>query len=173
MSRTQPNDPLLTVTQILLRIGIAVMALIILAGTIAVLALLLFPDQQVAPQLTDASKGTVWWVAAGAATLITILVLSIAFTLNLSRIVSTVGEGDPFRPENADRLDRMAWLALATEACGFVLMPVVRTIASHIGELRGDFEMSFGGFVVALVLFILARVFRLGTRMRDDLEGTV
>jgi hypothetical protein len=33
--------------------------------------------------------------------------------------------------------------------------------------------ISFGGFLLALVLFILARVFRKGTEMREELEGTV
>ena len=34
-------------------------------------------------------------------------------------------------------------------------------------------NMLVSGLVLTLVLFILARVFRLGTAMRDDLEGTV
>ena len=34
-------------------------------------------------------------------------------------------------------------------------------------------EMPLSGLFLALVLFILARVFREGTRMREDLEGTV
>jgi hypothetical protein len=34
-------------------------------------------------------------------------------------------------------------------------------------------DVPLAGLFLALVLFILARVFREGTRMRDDLEGTV
>jgi hypothetical protein len=36
-----------------------------------------------------------------------------------------------------------------------------------------DFGLSFGGVLLALVLFILARVFRKGAEMRAELEGTV
>ena len=32
---------------------------------------------------------------------------------------------------------------------------------------------AIGGFLLSLVLFILARVFRLGAEMRSDLEGTI
>jgi hypothetical protein len=36
-----------------------------------------------------------------------------------------------------------------------------------------DFGVSLGGLLLALTLFILARVFRQGAAMREDLEGTV
>ncbi|WP_343519472.1 DUF2975 domain-containing protein [Sphingomonas sp.] len=173
MAAVKDRDPLLAITQLILRILIAIMGLLIAAGLVAVAALLLVPGQQFAPALTDASRGTVWWVTMGAAMLIAILALGIAFTLNLTRIIATVGHDDPFRPENADRLARMAWLTLVAQLCGLILVPIVRVIASHIGEGRPDFGPSFDGFILALVLFILARVFRRGTQMRDDLEGTV
>ncbi len=32
---------------------------------------------------------------------------------------------------------------------------------------------SFGGLILALLLFVLARVFRRGTEMYDELQGTV
>jgi hypothetical protein len=34
-------------------------------------------------------------------------------------------------------------------------------------------DLPLAGLFLALVLFILARVFREGTRMREDLEGTI
>ena len=40
-------------------------------------------------------------------------------------------------------------------------------------ELTADIEFSLTGVLLALVLFILARVFRHGAAMREDLEGTV
>ncbi|UUX98999.1 hypothetical protein [Sphingomonas sp. J315] len=51
-------------------------------------------------------------------------------------------------------------------------MPLVGVIAEHLGTHSGV-DMSFDSLVLALVLFILARVFRHGTALRDDLEGTV
>ena len=172
MTTTKPGDPLLTVTLFLLRLVMVVMAAIIVAGVVAVIALLAFPDQQFAPQLSDAGRNTVWWVAAGAAMLVVILALGIAFIRALTRIIGSVGEGDPFRPENADRLSRMGWIALALQGCNLVLVPVVGAIADRIGTQSGV-DASFDTLILALVLFILARVFRHGTQMRDDLEGTV
>ena len=34
-------------------------------------------------------------------------------------------------------------------------------------------DVSANGLLLVLVLFILARVFKTGAQMRDDLEGTV
>jgi hypothetical protein len=38
-----------------------------------------------------------------------------------------------------------------------------------------EFEWSFGltGWIAVLMLFVLARVFHQGARMREELEGTV
>ena len=171
MTERPRNDPLLTVTEWLLRIGIALIALTILVALGAVLALLLFPDQQLAPRLS--APGTMGWVIAAVAISVVMLALYLRFVQLLARIVATVRTGDPFQPENADRLDRMAWLTLAVQGCLLVLAPLVSVIASRISEIRSNFDVSFDGLVMALVLSILARVFRRGTQMRDDLEGTV
>ena len=42
-----------------------------------------------------------------------------------------------------------------------------------VADLRADFGFSGGGLLLMLVLFILARVFRRGAEMREELEGTV
>ncbi|WP_447725463.1 DUF2975 domain-containing protein [Sphingomonas koreensis] len=172
MSHARPRDPLLTGTRWLLRIAMAGMTFAIAVAAAAVGGLLAFPDK-VAPRLADAPPGTLWWAIVAVMIVIAILALSIRFTVDLSRIVATVGHDDPFQPENADRLDRMAWVSLIVQLCGFVLAPVVGQIAAYIGEGRNDYAVSFSGFVLTLVLFILARVFRHGAAMRADLEGTV
>ncbi len=170
MTQSRSGDPLLGFTQFLLRMIMVVMGALILIGVIAVAALLLVPEQQLLPRLS--ADDTKWWVAAGAAMLIVILTLGIAFIRTLTRIIGSVGEGDPFQPENADRLSRMGWIALALQGCNLVLVPVVGVIAERIGEGNGV-DVSLDSLVLALVLFILARVFRHGTALRDDLEGTV
>lgn len=171
MNTVRDRDPLLAITQFLLRLGIGLIGLAAVIVAFALVALILFPDQQLLPRLS--AEGTRWWVVAAVAVSLVMLTLYLFFTLNLSRIVATVGTGDPFQPQNADRLDRMAWLTLVSQGCLLVLAPLVGVIASRIDELRGDFDLGLDGFVMALVLFILARVFRRGTAMRDDLEGTV
>ena len=40
-------------------------------------------------------------------------------------------------------------------------------------NLKVDFDFTLTGLLLAIVLFILARIFRHGVEMREDLEGTV
>ena len=94
-------------------------------------------------------------------------------------LIGSVGAGDPFVPQNARRLNTMAWLLLAVQ----VLAIPVAFLREHMAALALGVEPSaapfaFGrqdlvGIMLVIVLFILARVFRHGAAMRDDLEGTV
>lgn len=100
----------------------------------------------------------------------------VALFLRLSwQLIASVEIGDPFHEDNADRLRSMGWLTL--------IIQLLVTGATLIGRWMGTFvegvdaPLEIGvqgtGFLLPLVLFILARVFRLGTQMRADLEGTV
>jgi hypothetical protein len=171
MNNVPRSDPLLTVTQLILRIGMALLALGIVLAAGAAIALVVIPDQQLLPRLS--ASNTIWFVFAGAALCAVMMTLYLFFLRHLSRIVATVGTGDPFQPENANRLSKMAWLTVALQVCMFVLAPLVSKIAERIGEPGGGIDLTFDGLLLALVLFVLARVFRHGTEMRDDLEGTV
>jgi hypothetical protein len=91
-------------------------------------------------------------------------------------IIGSVGEGDPFIPENAWRLNAMAWLLLVHEVAT-VLVGLLRIYLANLAE--GTEERitvslyDLDGLLMVLILFILARVFRHGAAMREDLEGTV
>lgn len=97
------------------------------------------------------------------------------FARLLGRIIDTVGAGDPFVPDNAARLGTMGWLALAFQ---FLAIPIA-AMSTYVGlqlpvaALHVDPSISFNGVMMAIVLFILARVFRRGAEMREELEGTV
>jgi ABC-type proline/glycine betaine transport system permease subunit len=93
------------------------------------------------------------------------------FLLDLRRIIDSVGAGDPFIPANARRLTRMGWLTLAVEGMS-ARRRDGRVAGRHDGNATA-ISISRRSFLLAIVLFILARVFREGARMRDDLEGTV
>lgn len=96
-----------------------------------------------------------------------------AIVKRLLAIVDTVRIGDPFVAENADRLKEIAWSALALE----VLHVVVAAIASSVStsgiplDIRWSFNLT--RWLVVLLLFVLARVFELGARMREDVAGTI
>lgn len=104
---------------------------------------------------------------------ITLLALAIVFLFNLRRIILSVGEGDPFIPVNARRLARMGWITVIMQFAAFPATALAGWVQQSIDDLNVDFEFSLTGLLLALILFILARVFRQGAAMREDLEGTV
>jgi hypothetical protein len=90
-------------------------------------------------------------------------------------IIGSVAVGDPFAPANADRLSRMGWTVLALQVLAVPLGLLEYRLQDLLGPDRSIHTLSFAdnGLILALTLFILARVFRHGAAMRDELEGTV
>lgn len=104
--------------------------------------------------------------------------LTFLFFGKLRAIIRSVGTGDPFVPENADRLTMMAWLLLGIELLMVPFMGFALWIAKWLEPMENadftigsDFDLTT--VIVIVVLFILARVFKHGAQMRDDLKGTV
>lgn len=109
-----------------------------------------------------------------------IMVIGIASTplthillTRLLAIVETVRQGDPFVAGNAARLQTTAWALLGLELLHLVVGAIAAAVSSPSQPLDLDWNFSVSGWLAVLLLFVLARVFDQGTRMRDDLEGTV
>jgi hypothetical protein len=90
----------------------------------------------------------------------------------LLAIVATVRAGDPFTQANATRLQTIAWAMLVMQLLdlGF------GAFTGWAAAMRIDFldwTPNFTGWIVVLMLFVLARVFQRGAEMRDDLAMTV
>ena len=107
-----------------------------------------------------------------------LMALAVYFLVLLRRIVLSVGEGDPFIPANGDRLARMGWVALGGQFASLPIAGMAMWIAEIVKDkdkfsVGEDYGLDFGGLLLVLILFILARVFRHGTKMREELEGTV
>ena len=102
-----------------------------------------------------------------------IVALSFLFLRHLRRIVDTVRQGDPFIPENAVRLRTMGWLSIALQVIMLFAGALTLWLEEATRDLEANFDVSIGGVLLPLVLFILARVFRRGAEMREELEGTV
>ena len=91
----------------------------------------------------------------------------------LRRILSTLAEGDPFVPENGPRLTRIA-MAIA-------LIEIVRTVATLIISKTVDLGDNYTATIsinlalwgAVVVLFVLAQVFREGTRLREQEKMTI
>lgn len=177
-----PKDPLLTAARWLINAFIAFAGLGILFAAIGLPALLLNQQRVVAALAADGKTVVAPDFILAASSIMVLLaaflVLCICFLLQLRRIVGTVAAGDPFIRDNATRLSRMGWIALAAQAVAIPMAAAVIWISDMVEDhdsVRLDDDVSFdgGGLVLVLILFILARVFRQGAAMREDLEGTV
>jgi len=99
------------------------------------------------------------------------------FFAKMRALIESASDSDPFIPDNAQRLNAMAWLLLGSQVLT-VIVGELRVYAVGLIDPQSEtgFDISpndFTGFLIVLVLFILARVFRHGAAMREDLEGTV
>jgi hypothetical protein len=88
-------------------------------------------------------------------------------------IVESVRAGEPFAVENAQRLKVIAWTLLALQVLHISVVVIASAVSTREVPLRisGNFDPT--GWLAILLLFVLAQVFLEGTRMRDDLAGTV
>jgi hypothetical protein len=91
----------------------------------------------------------------------------------LLRIVESVRKGEPFAVENAGRLRTIAWSLLGLELLHICVVAIASAVSTKEVPLRlnGNFDLT--AWLAILLLFVLAQVFLEGTRMREDLEGTV
>jgi len=91
----------------------------------------------------------------------------------LLKIVESVRTGEPFTRENAGRLRTIAWALLGLQLLHLVVAAIASAVARRGVPLRVGGHLQVGGWLAVLLLFVLAQVFLEGTRMREDLEGTV
>lgn len=99
--------------------------------------------------------------------------LNYAVLKRLLAMVATVRAGDPFVAANASRLQAIAWALLALQLLSVVIGAIGKAVSSPAHPVDLDAGFSINGWLAVLLTFLLARVFAEGTRMRDDLEGTV
>ena len=171
------DDRLLFFTRLALTL---LMALTIFAAIAALLTMpiLFFRYSRVSADMAanGISAESIPWVVMMVLGGALLSVLAFFFLRHLRRIVDSVSGGDPFVPVNADRLRHMAWLAIAMQVVLIVITPTIMWFDAlpHRQNVHHNSDgLSFATLVLALLLFILARVFRVGTAMRDELEGTI
>jgi hypothetical protein len=91
----------------------------------------------------------------------------------LLAIVETVREGAPFVAANAARLQAIAWSLLVLQLLSMIIGAIARAVSTPAHPIHLDAGFSITGWLAVLLTFLLAGVFTEGTRMREDLEGTV
>lgn len=108
----------------------------------------------------------IWLVAAMA-----MVAIVHVFLTRLLGVVDSVGDGDPFVAENAQRLRTMAVCGFAIEALGLLFGVFAATMNAAGSNI--EWEPSLTGWLAVALLFVLSQVFAEGTRMRRDLDGLI
>lgn len=171
-----PADPLLAATTLVLWFAFALFAM--LAVLLAVVApTLLLPD--VATLLTVSVNGApvasgdvpraVAATAAGAG----LCALAALAARKLLAILGSVAAGDPLTADNAARLTALGWIAAALSIGTAAVSKITPDIGSVPARPESDVSVDLSAILLVLLLFVLARVFRIGAAMRADLDGTV
>ena len=86
-------------------------------------------------------------------------------------MIATVRAGEPFLPENAVRMKTIAWWLLVTQLFRLLLGAMAATMNAAGSNI--DWKFSMNGWLAVLLMFVLARVFEEGTRIRADLEAMI
>lgn len=173
---TQKPSPALLPTQFTLRILI-VLNWILGALIFALLAISFLAERWTWLALgVDAGAGHQGIVAGMRAIMVIGIVgTPIAYVVlsRLLRIVESVRTGVPFTAGNAARLRTIAWALLSLELLHICVVAIAASISTKELPLRFSNNFQLTGWLAILLLFVLAQVFLEGTRMREDLEGTV
>lgn len=171
------HDRLLFITRLVLTFLIWFTAAAAVVCT-ALIPIVIFKHGAVVRDLAENGirAGALPWMVVLLVLGIAMAILGFFFFRLLRRIVDSVGDGDPFIPINADRLYQMGWLSLALQAVIMAATPLMiwfDALPEKPNVHHNDTGFSIGALVTALLLFVLARVFRVGSQMREELEGTV
>jgi hypothetical protein len=147
------------------------------AAAVAVLALTFGVEDRLLDRLARQDGPEI--AAANLLAVRTVMVLGLAavplahFLLTrLLAMVNTVRSGDPFVAVNARRLTAIAWCLLGIQLLDLLFGAVALSVTGNDVPLSG-WTFNITGWIAVLLLFVLARVFEQGARMREDMEGTV
>ena len=101
--------------------------------------------------------------------MITVIALCHVMFRSLIEMIDTVASDKVFTDANANRLRSIAWALL-----GFcVVEHIYGFLALHYVPPLVEWSPTLTGWLVSLMLFVLASVWQQGVAMREDLEGTV
>jgi hypothetical protein len=165
---------LLGTVRFILGVGMVGAIVSAVALALAVPVVLVLHDETVAWVVGKGAPPEAIWALGLLPALTSIMsLLSFFFMRHLFRLIGSVREGDPFVPINAVRLQWMGWLSLAIYLIAIPTWALAHWTQRVTHDVHFQIELPFAGLLLSMILFILARVFRQGTRMREDLEGTV
>jgi hypothetical protein len=118
------------------------------------------------------------WIATAAAAVAVVMALVLWILAELAALCRSVRDGQPFAPNNIRRIRRLALaLALGEASRAAVVYSAHAYVAAHFAADHLRFSASphidAPVIVSALILLVLAEVFRTGTRLDEDQSLTV
>ena len=175
MSQSASSSAALPIAHVALRILIVLNWLM---SAVILTLLFVLPNQQWIMSAFDLSPSPdaerlVMAMRAIATLGLAVIPLNYVVLKRLLAIVETVRAGDPFVAANASRLQTIAQALLALELLSLVIGAIAKAVSTPAHPLNLSAGFSINGWLAVLLTFLLARVFAEGTRMRNDLEGTV
>ena len=107
--------------------------------------------------------------------------VALTFILHrLRRVAATLVAGDPFVPENAGHLRAIAFATAGYQLISYAGNAVLGLLITIFGtpirggaDLDPGFDLNLGVWFAVLALFVLAEVFREGTRLREEQKLTI
>ena len=173
---------LLSLTHLLLRIAtglsgfVAIVLLLGLGGIVAATANFDSNYLHVPAEIDGVVRDVALEIGGGAVAGGLVCVTLVLFVFRATmEIVGSAMSGDPFVDENARRLARIGWLLIAANVAGFLTKLALDGVipAALKGQVNFGFNASPLELLIVLLAFVLAQIFRHGSEMRADLDGTV
>ncbi|MEQ8557186.1 MAG: DUF2975 domain-containing protein [Henriciella sp.] len=93
--------------------------------------------------------------------------------LQLRRILSTLATGDPFVPQNGPRLMRIAIAIGLVELTRYLTVILLNAFIDLGTEQPLRLSINLAAWAAVVALFVLAQVFREGSRLREEEKMTI
>ena len=93
--------------------------------------------------------------------------------MQLRRILQTLADGDPFVPQNGPRLTRIAIAIALVELARYVTVFLLNAFVDLGTDQPVRLSINLAAWAAVVALFILAQVFREGTRLREEEKMTI
>ena len=90
----------------------------------------------------------------------------------LKRLLFTLIQGDPFVPENINRL-RKIWIILALAEAFRMVASTMISFMEPSGTMSHDLDIRFTSWFLVFVIATVAEVFRHGTAIRQEQKYTI
>ena len=175
LGRGSLSSVLKVLTDLAWVVSCAALAFIWLITGLSALAMV-FPAEALTRISIQDQQQLINWTVFGS--IICLGVMAIASYLR--GIFKTLVVGDPFVPENATRLRRIAYILAALELVRMLaqhFMENEKVISSKVSDAETGVVISLNFNLIAigaiLVLIVLAQVFDEGARLREDQKMTI